>query len=666
MIFFLKDTGPNLTSEEGVWGAVTKAARSLFYMLNELIYKTITDLYTLFEYLCNARLLDSETLQKLATKVGLILGMIMLFNVIFNFIRILLEPDKMNDKEMGAIAIVKKCLLVIVMLGVSSFFFDTLYRIQQYVIHEKVIYKLILPGDQMPDTDNFGAVLAARTFGTFYYVNNTFLTSGADDADTCDQYRNLLINRIALNNDFSVGNYCLNAWDEIDIPIDGSNQTTQTFSAFIMDYNFILQFLVGVAIVYLLLMYAIKVGVRVIQLTVLQIISPMAIVSYLSPKKDNMFSKWWKIYFSTYIDAFIRIAIIYFVIYLSSILLDTMESGEGIFWASIGDPENSYTRGVFTITMILALLTFAKKAPDLIKELLPASASKLGFGVNSKDIFGLNALVAGAAGYGIGTIGRVPGALANTGRAIGMIKRDVSSANGFGKVRAFFKGTGRAMGTSIGSTAGVAFGGVSGAIRGGYAGFGAKGGMLSAAKAGQQAQAKANLARAQRITSGTGVGERVSDATRSFLGMQGGYAQTDATLAAYNSLNSLINDEDVVKDYQKMYDTAIQKISELAAEGKSTASAEAQARKVQAQLKAVKAALFESIATGKNYSTGTTMLDANGNAFNLIGEIKANDSMKNALSNVNNVAKKHYTNINEFKTDRNSLQAESKRLHKNG
>lgn len=557
MIFFLKDTGPNLTSEEGVWGAVTKAARSLFYMLNELIYKTITDLYTLFEYLCNARLLDSETLQKLATKVGLILGMIMLFNVIFNFIRILLEPDKMNDKEMGAIAIVKKCLLVIVMLGVSSFFFDTLYRIQQYVIHEKVIYKLILPGDQMPDTDNFGAVLAARTFGTFYYVNNTFLTSGADDADTCDQYRNLLINRIALNNDFSVGNYCLNAWDEIDIPIDGSNQTTQTFSAFIMDYNFILQFLVGVAIVYLLLMYAIKVGVRVIQLTVLQIISPMAIVSYLSPKKDNMFSKWWKIYFSTYIDAFIRIAIIYFVIYLSSILLDTMESGEGIFWASIGDPENSYTRGVFTITMILALLTFAKKAPDLIKELLPASASKLGFGVNSKDIFGLNALVAGAAGYGIGTIGRVPGALANTGRAIGMIKRDVSSADGFGKVGAFFKGTGRAIGTSIGSTAGVAFGGVSGAIRGGYAGFGAKGGMLSAAKAGQQAQAKANLARSKRQLAGGHWYDGIPDAINNFNGNVSGYERLEAANTSYSNLKSEIDNDDKVKNAQTAYNARL-------------------------------------------------------------------------------------------------------------
>lgn len=387
MIFFLKDIGGDLSSAEGVRGAITKAARSLFYTLNELVYKTIKDLYTLFEYICNSRLLDNETFQALASKVGMVLGIVMLFNVIFNFIQILLDPDRMDNKETGAVAIVKKCILVIVMLGVSNYFFETLFYIQKFIIDEKVIYKIILPSDQVPDTDNFGSVLAARTFGTFYNVNETFLNSGSsEDADTCDQYRNLLLNRIALNNDFSVGNYCLNAWDEVGVP-SADGKTTKTVSAFVMDYNFIVQLLVGIALVYLLFMYVIKVGVRVIHLTVLQIISPMAIIAYLSPKKDNMFSKWWQNYFSTYIDVFIRIAIIYFVVYLSSILLDSMESGASTFWNSVGDPTDTYTRGIFTITMILALLTFAKKAPDLMKELIPASTSKLGFGLSSPKAF---------------------------------------------------------------------------------------------------------------------------------------------------------------------------------------------------------------------------------------------------------------------------------------
>ena len=49
-----------------------------------------------------------------------------------------------------------------------------------------------------------------------------------------------------------------------------------------------------------------------VQIAFLQIVSPMAIVSYLSPKKDNMFTKWLNIYGSTYIDVFVRVAIINF------------------------------------------------------------------------------------------------------------------------------------------------------------------------------------------------------------------------------------------------------------------------------------------------------------------------------------------------------------------
>lgn len=381
----ITELGGDLTSADGAKAAAIKVARSLFYLINSLIYEIITNLYTLFEYICNARLLQSEQFQSISEKIGLILGMIMLFRVIFNFIQILLDPDKINDKEIGAVSIIKKFLIVIVMLGCSSFFFNTMFHIQKFILNEKVIYKLILPSDQTIDTENFGAVLSARTFTTFYNVNNTLLSESISEAEQCNSYRNLLINRIVQNNDFSTGNYCLTAWGNVNVSDAKGN--TQQISAFIMDYNFVLQFAVGLALVYLLFMYALKVGVRVIQLTVLQIISPMAIVSYLSPKKDNMFSKWWKIYFSTYIDAFIRVAIIYFVVYLSSILLDTIERGTNTFWESVGDPTDTYTRTVFIIAMILALLTFAKKAPDLIKELLPASASKLGFGLSSPKTF---------------------------------------------------------------------------------------------------------------------------------------------------------------------------------------------------------------------------------------------------------------------------------------
>ena len=127
----------------GISGAILKAARSMFYNINELIYQIMINLYQLFEYLCNARLLDSDELSTIATRVGVILGVVMLFRVIFNFIQLLLDPDKSNDKEIGTVAIIKKCLIVIVMLGMSTYFFDALFYIQRFIIKEQIIYNLI-------------------------------------------------------------------------------------------------------------------------------------------------------------------------------------------------------------------------------------------------------------------------------------------------------------------------------------------------------------------------------------------------------------------------------------------------------------------------------------------------------------------------------------------
>jgi len=446
--------------------AISQGIRWLFYTINTLIYRLIIVLYQLFEYLCNARLLDSEIIGQLSKRVGVVLGIVMLFMVLFSFIQMLLDPDKTNDKEMGMGAIVKKCLLVIVMLGTSTFFFDALYTVQRFVIGEKILYKLILPDSSSVDEDTltelFGGVLAARTFGIFYTVNETLVAGESTEAANCVNFRNLLLTDIIYHNDFMSGNYCLMAYGTVEKEMTGG--VTEEFSSYVMDYDFLLQTVVGVVLVYLLVSYVIKVGVRVIQLTVLQIISPMAIISYLSPKKDSMFSRWWNVYFSTYIDAFIRIAIIYFIIYLSSLILDSMDSSNfSVFWNSIGNPTDSLTRNYFTIAMIISLLYFAKKAPDLIKELIPSKGG-LGFGggISMKDLAG-SKLITGTAKKGIGTVAGI-----GTGAAVGLI------TGGIGGAIVGYKGKGLLGGIGHGITGTI--GGITGgAFRGGRAGFKSKG-----------------------------------------------------------------------------------------------------------------------------------------------------------------------------------------------
>ena len=93
---------------DGVIGAVIKGLRSIFYTIISMLYKVIIDLYWLFNTLCTGRLLDNTIMEELSKRVGLILGVIMLFYVVFAFIKMLVDPDIINDKTKGAGNIIKK------------------------------------------------------------------------------------------------------------------------------------------------------------------------------------------------------------------------------------------------------------------------------------------------------------------------------------------------------------------------------------------------------------------------------------------------------------------------------------------------------------------------------------------------------------------------------
>ena len=112
MIYFLVDVGADASLETatGIRATMIKCLRSAFYTLNSLIYELLSFLYNLFEILCNARFLSNENLSIIATKVGLLLGVIMLFSVTINFIQILLNPDKINNEEIGVTSILKKVI----------------------------------------------------------------------------------------------------------------------------------------------------------------------------------------------------------------------------------------------------------------------------------------------------------------------------------------------------------------------------------------------------------------------------------------------------------------------------------------------------------------------------------------------------------------------------
>ncbi len=144
---------------------------------------------------------------------------------------------------------------------------------------------------------------------------------------------------------------------------------------YFINYRFGISTGVGVAILYLFLMFCIDVAIRSIKLGFLQMIAPIPILSYCDPKagKDGMFKKWLDMSWKTYLDLFMRLAALYFGIYVISLI--------GSFRDVVtGDLVSGWIVSVF---MIVGILIFVKKLPDIMKEV---------FNIKSEGKFTLNPL----------------------------------------------------------------------------------------------------------------------------------------------------------------------------------------------------------------------------------------------------------------------------------
>lgn len=118
--------------------------------------------------------------------------------------------------------------------------------------------------------------------------------------------------------------------------------------------------------VLLLLVFAatcLDVAIRALKLAILRLIAPIAIISYIDPKsaEKGAFSNWVKLLISTYLDLFLRLAIIYFVMFI------VMEIIHGGLELPLG---NGVIGLLSTVVIIIGLFYFARQAPKFITDAL--------------------------------------------------------------------------------------------------------------------------------------------------------------------------------------------------------------------------------------------------------------------------------------------------------
>lgn len=379
----------NILDFLGIGRAIEHGFRTLMFILCDGVYRLIYLTFYIFEKLGSARIIEDT--QGIVNRISLIIGLFMVFRVTFAFVQYIVDPDAMLDKKKGAGNIIMKIIISIVLLGSTSTIFDLAFKANNLLIENQVVGKIIFNSSSSNGYDSdslystpenpstFGGRLSAEVFSAFYRLNpeaspkdsdqkdcKTWLTNDDGNSGYSKLKEKIAQNKGALSGyKNSPAAICLNEQDSSD--------------EYIVDFDAggFLALVFGIAVLYTIFIFTIQVGVRVIQLAYLQIIAPIPIIMYITPKGDEQLKKWGQQCFTTFLDFFMRCTIIYFAIFVIQNIWETGFIGKLLSAGT--ESSNGWETMYVGVIMIIAVLTFAKKVPNLIKEIFPSLGGAAGF-----------------------------------------------------------------------------------------------------------------------------------------------------------------------------------------------------------------------------------------------------------------------------------------------
>ena len=379
----------NILDFLGIGRAIEHGFRTLMFILCDGVYRLIYLTFYIFEKLGSARIIEDT--QGIVNRISLIIGLFMVFRVTFAFVQYIVDPDAMLDKKKGAANIIKKIIISIVLLGSTSTLFNLAFKAQDLIIDNQIIGKIIFNSSSSNGYDSdslystpenpstFGGRLSAEVFSAFYRLNpeaspknsdqedcKTWLTNDDGNSGYSKLKEKIAQNKGALSGyKNSPAAICLNEQDSSD--------------EYIVDFDAggFLALAFGIAVLYTIFIFTRQVGVRVIQLAYLQIIAPIPIIMYITPKGDEQLKKWGQQCSTTFLDFFMRCTIIYFAILVIQNIWETGFIGKLLSAGT--ESSNGWETMYVGVIMIIAVLTFAKKVPNLIKEIFPSLGGAAGF-----------------------------------------------------------------------------------------------------------------------------------------------------------------------------------------------------------------------------------------------------------------------------------------------
>src|SRR5574344_397828 len=383
--------------------------------LCKLLYALVKQAYNLLYSIANTTLFtgtEAGSIGGFAHNIYTILGVIMMFKLAFSLVSYIVNPDAMSDKNNGLGSVLKNVVIVVGLTLLVPIIFTQAMKLQRIILKEDIIGRIVTgvakTGGSTMD-ESAGKTMAFNLLAGFVQPN--------ENVAACDD-----VTSIMMGSDETAQNACFDAITDSDAKDAFRNawhnsDTNELMSMklltapdsddeLIFDFDWLVAPLVGGFTAYILILFCIDTAVRSITLAFLQLLAPVPIVSYIDPKgQKGIFNKWVNMCVSTYLDLFIRLAAIYFAIYIIQVVIN---GGQMQTVNATGDGYDEPTFFV-KVFMVLGCLMFAKQVPDIIKEF---TGKGLGdFTLNPAKKIGNGALGGAAIVAGAGLVGRTAGNL---------------------------------------------------------------------------------------------------------------------------------------------------------------------------------------------------------------------------------------------------------------
>lgn len=383
--------------------------RAICMAIDGVLYSLLDNAYNLVIKLSTAELLNHSTIKSLMSNLYVLVGVVAFFRLALLLVNSIIDPEKLNEKGKGLSNIFFRVVGMLILLVVTPMLFQMSYELQGKIVGadtgKNIIFKTLL-GDNAnigsSKEGNAGSALqnialsSLITIDKEYLVNGKQCKIGKENSDCgfypltcvsngdgtctpqggyvygkeCDwancQNAVNVYNEMYVNEDMSPSKLAGYVGVSKKIEINGSDEKQEVY---VYNYMFIVTGIVGIAMTYIMFSFAIDIAVRMFELIVLEILSPLFIATFVDPKsaQSGPFKNWLSEVGKSYVSLYIKLAIIALMVLLVSII------NQSSIFQNMGN-----VSGLAKIFMIIGLLIFAKKAPKWIGDMVGIKGDGMG------------------------------------------------------------------------------------------------------------------------------------------------------------------------------------------------------------------------------------------------------------------------------------------------